>query len=101
MSVDYEGREKQYEKDIQASFRSLTSLVTIEAEMILKHTILAYKADLRELDVELQRLQDLDSKYRVVEDIIAITKIGEADANAENKYRKIRQALVAKGLVEN
>ena len=89
MSVNYDERERKFHAGIEACFREMGGLVKVEAESILETVVAAYKQDLREMD----------AKTRILDDIVAITKSG--DSPPEEKYRKVLQALVAKGLVEN
>ena len=89
MSVDYDDRERVFYAGIEARFRSLGSLVNVETEAILETAVAAYKKD----------LQAMDAKTRVLDDIVAIAKSG--DSPPAEKYRKVVQVLVAKGLVEN
>ena len=89
MSVDYDDRERVFYAGIEACFRSLGSLVNVETEAILETAVAAYKKD----------LQAMDAKTRVLDDIVAIAKSG--DSPPAEKYRKVVQVLVAKGLVEN
>ena len=91
MSIDYDNRERQFDADIEASFGSLAALVAVEVEDIRNLVVQAYKAD----------LVAFDDKTRLLDDIVAITQIGDGDADEASKYRKIRQALASKGLVEN
>ena len=89
MSVDYDDRERVFYAGIEACFRGLGVLVKVEVEDILEKAVAAYKQD----------LQTMDAKTRVLDDVIAIAKSG--DSLPEEKYRKVVQVLVAKGLVEN
>ena len=91
MSIDYDNRERLFNANIEACFKEMGSLMAVEAESIRDLVVQAYKAD----------LQVLDAKVRILDDVIAIANIGDADAVPEEKYRKIRTVLVAKGLVEN
>ena len=91
MSVDYDNRERLFDANIEASFKDMAGGLAVDVEKIRELVVAAYKKD----------LQAMDAKIRILDDIVAIVKIGDADAVPENKYRKIRQALVSKGLVEN
>ena len=91
MSIDYDNRERIFFAGIEACFRSLGSLVNVETEAILETAVAAYKKD----------LQALDAKVRVLDDVVAIVNIGDADAVPEEKYRKIRAVLVGKGLIND
>lgn len=93
MSVNYEEREQQFKAGIEACFKHLGDMVVVEAQEIRGAVVIAYKQD----------LQALDAKARILDDIVTIVKTGDADDGKvpENKYRKIRQVLVAKDLVEN
>lgn len=91
MSVDYENRERLFNAGIEMCFTELGSLLAVEAEAILKAVVGAYKQD----------LQALDAKTRILDDIIAIANIGDADTAPEDKYRKIRQVLVGKELIND
>lgn len=89
MSVDYENRERLFNVGIEDSFKQLGSDLAAGALIIKETVVAAYRQD----------LVDLDAKSRVLDDIIAIANIGDADAVPEQKYRKIEQVLVAKGLI--
>lgn len=91
MSVDYDNCERLFNANIEASFKDMGSSLTVISQEIRELVIAAYKQD----------LQALDAKVRVLDDVVAIVKIGDAETSPENKYRKIRQVLVAKDLVEN
>lgn len=88
MSVDYDDRERIFTAGIEACFRSLGILVKVEVEDILEKAVAAYKKD----------LQAMDAKTRALDDVVAIAKSG--DSPPEEKYRKMLQVLVAKGLID-
>ena len=91
MSVDYDNRERLFNAGIEACFKDIGALMAVEAETIRELVVFKYKQD----------LQALDARVRVLDDVVAIVKIGDADAVPEEKYRKIRQALAGKGLIDD
>ena len=91
MSIDYDNRERKFNAGIETSFRALAVLVKIEVEDILELVTAIYRQD----------LQALDARVRILDDVVAIVNIGDADAVPEEKYRKIRAALVGKGLISD
>ena len=91
MTIDYDNRERLFNANIEACFKEMGSLMTVEAESIRDLVVQAYKAD----------LHALDARVRILDDVVAIVNIGDADSVPEEKYRKIRAALVGKGLIDD
>lgn len=91
MSEDLENRERIFNENIGAVFGELATGLAVDIDRIRSIIVAAFRSD----------LIGFDSKARLLDDIIAIVEIGDADAAPGDKYRKIRQALAAKGLVEN
>lgn len=89
MSVNYDERAQIFDAGIEDLFRDLGTALSVDAENIRTTVVAAYTKD----------LASIDAKTRVLDDVVAIAKSG--DSPPEEKYRKMVQVLVAKGLVEN
>ena len=88
-SVDYDNRARVFHANIEAAFGEVSSNLKIDVEKVLEASVEAYKKD----------LQNIDSKTRILDDVIAICKIGSDDAGNERKYEKIVTLLQAKGIL--
>ena len=89
MSVNYDERARLFDSGIEDLFRDLATALAVDADNIRTTVVAAYTKD----------LASIDAKTRVLDDIVAIAKSG--DSPPEEKYRKVLQVLVAKGLIDN
>ena len=86
MSEDYDNRARIFNANIEGCLRELSSNLAVDAEKARTSIVAAYRQDLIEID----------SKVRVLDDVIAICKIGEMVEDS-GKYRKIKERLQSEG----
>lgn len=92
MSDEMETRIQEFNLNLASLLEELQTGLAVDIEKLMPIIVEAYKKDLSSSNTGVQ----------ILDEVIAIVNIGDdADDISENKFRKIRQLLVAKGLVEN